>query len=191
MSTIINGSSPSITFSDGTTQSSAVQNITGGVIQVASGGTGRSTAPAYFSAYLSADTGNIISANTWTKCPINTTTIDNSSGFVSGSNRFTVPTGYAGYYLVTGTVRMRNNTGSVGNSPNQALGAIVKNGTRVQYSEIDSSVSNNFWTTTQNMQTVIQLAVGDYIEVWGYCSAGPCLFRNESSALTCLQLYGA
>jgi hypothetical protein len=43
MTTIINGSSPSITFSDTTTQSSGVTNITAGVVGVASGGTGAAT----------------------------------------------------------------------------------------------------------------------------------------------------
>ena len=43
MATIINGSSPSITFSDNTTQSSGI-TATDGVISVASGGTGLTTA---------------------------------------------------------------------------------------------------------------------------------------------------
>jgi hypothetical protein len=42
MSTIINGSSPSITFSDSTTQSSGISSV-GGVIQPAGGGTGQTT----------------------------------------------------------------------------------------------------------------------------------------------------
>lgn len=45
MTTIINGSSPSITFSDSTTQSSGI-NATAGVVGVTSGGTGLATTPA-------------------------------------------------------------------------------------------------------------------------------------------------
>jgi hypothetical protein len=45
MTTVINGSSPSITFSDSTTQSSGI-TATAGVVGVASGGTGLSSTPA-------------------------------------------------------------------------------------------------------------------------------------------------
>jgi hypothetical protein len=77
MTTIINGSSPSITFSDGTTQTSGI-TTTAGVVGVAAGGTGASTLAANnvllgngtsaLQAVAPGSNGNILTSNgtTWT-----------------------------------------------------------------------------------------------------------------------------
>lgn len=76
MTTIINGSSPSITFSDSTTQSSGISAVDG-VVQITAGGTGQNTATAAFNALNPmTTTGDIIyeaSPTTAARLPIGST----------------------------------------------------------------------------------------------------------------------
>jgi hypothetical protein len=96
MTTIIGGSSPSITFSDNTTQTTAF--TTGAVTQTTIGTNVAGTGPA-FSAYASASQSTP-SSNVFTKVVFDTEDFDTNSNF--SSNRFT-PT-IAGYYQVNATV---------------------------------------------------------------------------------------
>jgi hypothetical protein len=88
MTTIINGSSPSITFSDSTTQSSGIANTTG-VVNVAAGGTGQTT---YTNGQLLI--GNT-TGNTLTKATLTAGTgisISNSTGSITITNSSPAPT---------------------------------------------------------------------------------------------------
>jgi hypothetical protein len=117
MTTIINGSSPSVTFSDGTTQSTAF--TTGAVTQstIATGVAG--TGPA-FSASASGTTS--CTTGTWTKITLDIKAFDTNNNFAS--SRFT-PT-IAGYYQINAQVQM-------GVSTIPCAVDIYKNGTTTGY----------------------------------------------------------
>jgi len=83
------------------------------------------------------------------------------------SNRFTVPSNKAGVYSVTVNGYMTN----IDDGENFRL-SIAKNGTVIPTSETKwfSSASNQEMIC--NATWLIQLAVGDYIEVWTYHTEG-------------------
>ena len=158
MTTIINGSSPSITFSDSTTQTTAF--TTGAVTQstIATGVAG--TGPA-FSAYNTSI--QTLSNNTATKIAFQTKEFDTASAFDSSTNyRFTPLV--AGYYQVTAALAWYPSTVGV------IQGWIYKNGTA------KISGSNNI-SNSNGSQFLINGLVylngsTDYIEIYGYQSSG-------------------
>jgi hypothetical protein len=150
MTTIINGSSPSVTFSDGTTQSTAF--TTGAVTQstIATGVAG--TGPA-FSAYQSS--AQTLTANAITKLQFQTKEFDTANAFDSTTNyRFTPQV--AGYYQVNGAFSATANR-------TYSVIYLYKNG-----SNFKSVVSGNS-TTGQgtSISTLIYLnGSTDYIEIY-------------------------
>jgi hypothetical protein len=104
MPTIINGSSPSITFSDNTTQSSGISSVAG-VIQPAGGGTGQSS---YTNGQLLI--GNT-TGNTLTKATLTAGTgvsVTNGTGSITLAN-----TGVTSVNGLTGAVTVTSNPGTV------------------------------------------------------------------------------
>ena len=161
-----------------------------GSLPVANGGTSLSRAPAYCSAYISGgDTGGIISPNTWTTAPMQSTYFDNYSGYNTSSYRYTIP--YAGKYMIHGSVDMRHNSGS-GQSNQHYIGIFV-NGSEVTALEMDSN-GNYHWTRGFSHFLTKTFAQGDYIELKGICSAGNGLtnsrFRGGRTAMTVMELFG-
>jgi hypothetical protein len=115
-----------------------------------------------FEAYLSANTD--ISNTTDTKVNCNTEVFDTNSAYDNSSNyRFTVPSGQAGKYYIYGSVTVQT-TGGV--STNRfGVGKIYKNGSvyRQQY----VSYENNYgFATSHNLYATMDLAVGDYVELY-------------------------
>jgi len=115
-----------------------------------------------FEAYLSANTD--ISNTTDTKVNCNTEVFDTDSAYDNSSNyRFTVPSGQAGKYYIYGNVTIQT-TGGV--STNRfGVGKIYKNGSvyRQQY----VSYENNYgFATSHNLYATMDLAVGDYVELY-------------------------
>ena len=115
-----------------------------------------------FEAYLSANAD--ISNTTDTKVNCNTEVFDTDSAYDNSSNyRFTVPSGEAGKYYVYGTVSIQS-TGGV--STNRfGVGKIYKNGSvyRQQY----VSYENNYgFSTSHNLYAIMDLSVGDYVELY-------------------------
>jgi hypothetical protein len=185
MTIIIGGTNPAVTFPDSTVQNSAVQNISGGVVQVASGGTGRSTALARCSAILTSSSSNF-GENTFTKCSFNSASFDNYSGF--GSGQYTIPT--TGVYTITTTIYQRQQSGGL---PNQYIIRIYKNGTAItnQQAEIDGA-SAYFYGMAQTTAWNGSLTSGDIIAIYGYHSTGnganQCVFVQNSCTLDIQQL---
>ena len=138
----------------------------GETITIPSGATvsgAMSSTPA-FEAYLSANAD--ISNTTDTKVNCNTEVLDTDSAYDNSSNyRFTVPSGEAGKYYIYGSVTVQT-TGGV--STNRfGVGKLYKNGSvyRQQYL---SHEDNNGFSTIHNMCAIMDLSVGDYIELYYY-----------------------
>jgi len=153
-------------------------------ISLAQGGTARANI-AYFYATLSADSSGQ-TASTWAKVPLNSATIDNVGGFSSANNRYTIQSGYAGYYSVNYRARVRYSSGT---QANQIYVGLYKNGSLNNVSETDLT-GNYMWTTSLGSTLILNLAVGDYLELYGYATNMSFLFRGGDSSLTLTQLYG-
>jgi hypothetical protein len=116
--------------------------------------------PAFF-AYLSSN--QTLSNDTVTKLTLNTELFDTHNAFDSSTNyRFTVPSGHAGYYSISG--QMRSNAGADFDHLNFY---IKKNNTDFVFSKCRNEVGE-----TLNASAVVSLSVGDYLEIFGYHQRG-------------------
>ena len=121
---------------------------------VAVGGT---NTPA-FEAVLSGDF-NITDA-TYQKIPFATEVFDTASAFDSSTNyRFTVPSGQAGKYYFYAQLDHQ------GSAMTANWTIFKKNGNYIRGSHFDA---DNVTYNSQRLTGVLDLAVGDYVEVWGY-----------------------
>lgn len=113
-----------------------------------------------------------VAHNTFTAVSFGGETLDTHNGHSNTTNnsRWTCPSGWAGYYLVSGTVQWDN--------PANALCAIIyKNGTAVRGSatripSVVASHDGNHDTGVTTCPVVVQLAVGDYVELLVEQNAG-------------------
>lgn len=109
-----------------------------------------------------------VSNNTWTVITLDVEDIDTNGAHstVSNTSRFTCPTGYDGYYEVSGGVSWASN------STGQRWSRLLKNGTEIDGSgnNIDGNSSNQ--TLTDARTVIVSLAAGDYVELAGFQSSG-------------------
>ena len=117
-----------------------------------------------------------ISNATFTTLTWNSETYDTNTFHDNSTNnyRITVPSGKAGYYLVSGIILFgANGTGN-------RLMELRKNGSAVNYvfSETPATASNG---TGLNMSYVINLAVADYLELAAYQTSGGALNVDAES----------
>ena len=178
MTTIINGSSPSVTFSDGTTQTTAGLPLTGGTVtgNVTVTGNiiqGANAAPA-FNAYLNA-TQNV-TASTFTKVQLNAELFDTNNNFDSTTNYRFTPT-VAGYYFFQGSCILQQTSGTAG----IALIAIYKNGTNIGQNELTSTFSSGL--TLQTSILTYMNGTTDYVELYAYtaATAGPSIAPGSNT----------
>ena len=113
-----------------------------------------------FSAYLSS--AQSISVDTWTKVAFNGEYFDTNSAFDTSNNRFTVPSNLAGKYYFKGQISIEyiddNKTFRMNwykNGASNSVGTMLK------------SPGANGSFIFENT-TILDLAVGDYIELFGY-----------------------
>ena len=174
MTTIINGSSPSVTFSDGTTQSTAF--TTGAVTQstIATGVAG--TGPA-FSAY--AANTQTISTGTWTKVVLNTKEFDTNNNFDSTTNYRFTPT-VVGYYQVNGNASIFPAT-SVGFS----VASIYKNGNEFKRGSV--GYMNTFADGNAVSALIYFNGTTDYVELYTIHNYGSSQVLNYGQAFCYLQ----
>ena len=112
-------------------------------------------------------TDQSISNNTHTKVQFNTEDYDTASAYDNSSNyRFTVPSGQAGKYFFTTSVYLL--AGAESNLSYSTLSLRV-NGTTVQETNSDFR-GGRIYNFTNFMTGVLELAVGDYVEVFAYTS---------------------
>ena len=125
-----------------------------------------------------------MSPNTYTKVQFNTKQFDTNSAFDTSNYRFTVPSGEAGKYFIGSNI----NFGSTSQGRSSFI-SIYKNGGLIQ------QYGQFFWTNystfpniiegtqdyTVSAMTVIDLSVGDYIEIYGKRYDGTSiLFRGNT-----------
>ena len=137
-----------------------------------------------FSAFLT--NSQTLSTNTWTKLSLDNEQWDTDSAFDSSTNyRFTVPSGEGGKYLFTyasGTESLTSTT--------IAQTALYKNG-----SFLDSSITRSYPNSTTggypHKSIVLDLSVGNYIELYGQHTKGSnCNFDPRYTFLQAQKLIG-
>ena len=123
-------------------------------------------------AYIGSDqTG--LSDNTLTKGAFNTEFFDSDGAYDTSNYRFTVPSGKAGKYFITGNITFQGTSGGHGRS---IYTYIYKNGSSLGKSGY--FLTDNSFEGTQhngtNVSAIYDLAVGDYIELYAqkYASGG-------------------
>ena len=91
--------------------------------------------------------------------------IDSNSAF--DGTTFTVPSGQAGKYFIQGSVT--GDFGSIGRDGQETVSAIYKNGSLVKLATIrgDSSANQNQSVITTIANKILNLSVGDTIELYG------------------------
>ena len=117
-----------------------------------------------FMVYLSAD--QTLSDNTYAKIQFDTEVFDTDSAYDNSTNyRFTVPSGAAGKYSITYHLLLYDASGKLLGCRN----ALYKNGSVLQEGirELDAGLSNPFYNDTGVATTLVDLSVGDYLEVYG------------------------
>jgi len=148
--------------------------------------------PAFY-AYLSSTTN--ISNTTLTKVTFDTELWDTNSSYDNSNGRFTVPSGQAGKYSVASSLRL-NQTGGEGELYIAGV-RLYKNGSVFSFVQsdfnnvADDSVSN----INKSLVTTIDLAVGDYVEIYAYIGAysgqPQILTGTKSSWFSMYKLIGA
>ena len=125
-----------------------------------------------FSAFMNANQN--VSHNSMTKLQFNTEINDSDSAYDHSSNyRFTVPSGKGGLYIIGYAVKPNSNA-----ETSEAMARLYVNGNTAEASKSniiqynDNSVTN--YSLNLTATTLIQLAAGDYCEVYAsiYKSGG-------------------
>lgn len=128
-----------------------------------------------FSAY--AGSPQSVSANTFTKVAINTERFDTNSTFDTSLFRFTP--NVAGYYQINGIVRFTTTASNA-----NLIASIFRNGFDfVRGGEIASTAINGGgqWTVSS---LIYFNGSTDYVELFGYCSAGTVTFGASDASVT-------
>ena len=122
--------------------------------------------------------------NTYVKVTWNTEDIDTDSAFAS--DKFTVPSGKAGKYYISAGVGFYDNT-----TQHHHYVLIYKNGSNVSANPTGITTTEDntdrYWQTN-NM--IVDLAVGDYVEVYVLCDFGSGTGTMNNSYFTGYQLIG-
>lgn len=118
--------------------------------------------PYKFSVYAS--TGTVLGASVTGKVILNSEHFDTNNNFDSTTNyRYSAPV--TGFYFVTATVQVAaGGSSAVGNS----TGMIFKNGTEFKRGQMIVGSGNTLTLPTAQITDLIQLAAGDYIELFAY-----------------------
>ena len=116
--------------------------------------------PSFF-AYRTADQS--IASDSHTKLQMNIELYDTNSAYDNATNyRFTVPSGQGGKYAIGGYSKNSNLTAST------KVLSIYKNGSAI----FSGQDGNNTAYATIQASTIVDLAVGDYVELYGFQTVG-------------------
>ena len=117
--------------------------------------------------YVYAATNQTPGDNTWAKITVLTTeTFDTDSAYDTSTQRFTVPAGKAGKYHLSAT----NTAGSTSVSELYTNKIAFRlNGAATNLVETTNDGRNSaFYRWTSHVDAILDLSVGDYIEVWAF-----------------------
>ena len=121
---------------------------------------GQTNTPAFF-AYRTADQS--ISSDSQTKLEMNVEAYDTNSAYDNSTNyRFTVPSDEGGKYAISGYSKNSNLTAST------KVLSIYKNGSAI----MTAQDGNNTSYATLQASTIVDLDVGDYVELYGFQTVG-------------------
>ena len=139
-----------------------------------------------FHAYLG--TNQSISSSTETKVALDSELLDTDSAFAS--NKFTVPSGKAGKYYIEGQVTLGDTSGGTSNV-GFCFVTLYKNGSNIGGDSRHDPRANNGSAFAITIQAILDLSVGDYIELYGsgQISTSPHFF-GASGAVTRTYLLG-
>ena len=153
------------------------------------GGTLRKTAASRIKTYIGGNTpafavrktggDQSYAQNTWTKVTFNTELLDTDNAFAS--DKFTVPSGEAGTYLFNVSIQM----GSIATGSAYHI-KLYKNGSDYT-SLVQHATSDAEYPLYGGVQSV-DLAAGDYIEVYGLTNGGSGNFINNKCQFTGFKL---
>ena len=165
-----------------TVPSGATFNVAG---TLQSGGAAISNAPAFL-ATLSGDKGTY-SAGATTKVQFDNEVIDTNSAYDPSTNyRFTVPSGFAGNYLISAGLNIQSTTNG-----RAVRVAIYKNGGQLYQGGyfLTSQYFQNDQPNVATVSGVVNLAVSDYIEIYGFMyDGGNHTFKSSTSFFSGFKL---
>lgn len=99
---------------------------------------------------------------------------------VTNNSRYTAQV--AGWYVFTGTVAFASNSTGV------RVAEFAKNGTAVSYTqEWAANTGANPWSETASF--MVQMIVGDYVELWGYQTSGGALNTMITGPQSSMYVY--
>jgi hypothetical protein len=121
------------------------------------------TTPPIFEGYQG--TSQSLTINTLTPINLDNSVLDTDGQHSNVTNNSRFICQVAGWYWVYGIVAF------AANSSGARVATIAKNGTAIAYTqEWEVPISGN--PTTASTGTLVQLAINDYLELWGYQTAG-------------------
>lgn len=135
-------------------------------------GIGFLTNPPSFRGY--ATVAQTLTDNTWTSLNIDTEVFDNYGGHSTTTNTSRYTCQLAGLYMVTGVAAFSSNA-----TGNRAV-RIAVNGTAVNGTFVKAPAAAVTASSAQTTTALVQLALGDYVEVMGNQNSGAGLATSVS-----------
>lgn len=108
---------------------------------------------------------------------------DSFHSTVTNTSRFTVPSGKAGKYLISGTVAFL-----AGNATGLRNAFIAKNGSAYNYNDQRPAASPSPYGSYLKLGFVLSLAVADYIEIFAFQGDGGSLDVVQNQTATNVQM---
>lgn len=132
-----------------------------------------SSTPTFVGTHLTKSVDQTINDNALTQITWDTETFDTDAFHSTSTNtsRITIPTGKAGYYRVTTRITFAGVT----NFRSRQV-RLYKNGAGFElFNQVSSGTSTNGDDNSYELNTVVSLAVGDYLEIYAYQLSGSSL----------------
>jgi len=149
-------------------------------------GAGATNKPAFRATLSSSAT---VSNDTFTKAAFNTEVYDTDSAYDNSSNyRFTVPSGEAGKYCFTALLRFYSSS----DNASYTVTSFYKNGSTMDvdsYLQLTNNATDSIRQTAIPYVVTLDLAVGDYIEIYGAIKGGGTLYIMGKSYFEGYKLF--
>lgn len=146
---------------DGTIQTADIAD--GAVTAVKTTGVGGTNTPTFRARASSNQTG--LTSGGWTKVQFDTELFDVGSGYDATNDKFVVPSGEAGKYFFSTTMKVNSTVGG---------STLVGHGASIYVNGSNVGQSINFYNNAVNIAThanlnlILDLSVSDYVEVYVY-----------------------